>query len=378
MSVLGHSSIKMRMGLLTLLTLFSGQMALAQTTAPTSETTPASTSPDTLATADPIPLTGETGRWEICNETSFVLRFASAFIRSDRMQTVGWTMTQPGACATVETPISSPRFLYAESLAIHRGGIREWKGSVELCASETDFVSDSTDNCALSNFETRDYFAVDPMERRTTFYEAADYGEKAEIAGVQRLLQDAGYKISRVDGLSGRRTLRTMAEAKSDLSLDKSATTQDLINALIPAAEASIAEIGLDICNDSSTRIFGAIALQTSGNWTSRGWWPVDPGECVKPLDTSLIGTDAHVFALQEAVKEDGSPAPDKRLRSETVTPSPFCIAEALFSALGRENCQDKGYAPANFRPIPTDLDGQVLRLTDADFTIAGEDGLRR
>jgi len=351
---------------LTIAALMFSQGALAQSQTP-SEPTPS-----------PVPLAGETGSWDICNETSFVIRFASAFIRSDRMQTVGWTTAQPGACVSVETPKSSPRFLYAESLAIHRGGIREWNGNVELCASETDFVSDSTDNCALANFETRDYFAVDPMERRTALIEPADYGDKADIAGVQRLLQDSGYKITRVDGLSGRRTLRTIAEAKSDLSLDKTATTQDLINALIPAAEKTLEEIGLDICNDSSGRIFGSIALQANGNWTSRGWWPVNPGECVKPFDTSLIGTDAHVFALQETLEEDGSLAPDRRLRSETVTPSPFCIAEARFSALGRENCQDKGYAPANFRPIPTDLDGQVLRLTDADFITGGEDGLRR
>ncbi len=326
----------------------------------------------------PAPLTGQTADWDVCNETSFVLRFASAFIRSDRMQTVGWTTVQPGACVAVETPVSSPRFLYAESLPVHRGGIREWKGSVELCASEEDFISDSTDNCALSNFETRDYFAVKPTERTTAFIEASDYGVNAEVAGVQRILQDAGYNITRVDGLTGRRTLRTIAEAKADLSLDKNATTQSLIDALIPVAQKAREDVGLDICNDSSARIFSAIAMEQDGNWTSRGWWPVEIGQCVKPYDKTLTGTQAHVFALQEAENEDGTAAPDKRLRSETVVPAQFCIAESRFSALGRENCQDKGYAVADFRPVPTELDGQILRVTDADFTIADGDGLRR
>ena len=84
--------------------------------------------------------------WDICNETSFVLRFASAFIRSDRMQVAGWTPVQPGACVTLTPPKDSPRFLFAESLPIHRGGIREWKGSFELCAAEKNFTSDATDN----------------------------------------------------------------------------------------------------------------------------------------------------------------------------------------------------------------------------------------
>ena len=362
------------LGLITLLSLLS-QIAIAQTS---SDPNPSEqTSPDTETALIPAPLTGEIVEWDICNETSFVARHASAFIRSNRMQTVGWTTSTPGSCVTVMTPKDSPRFLYAESLSIHRGGIREWKGSVELCASDEDFISDSTDNCALANFDTRNYFAVDPSERRTSLIESGGFGERAEIAGVQRLMQDSGYNITRIDGLSGRRTLRTIAEAKSDLSLAKDASNQDLINALIPVALESRTEVGLDICNDSSSRIYGAIAYQSNNNWISRGWWPIEAGSCVKPFDTSLLDTQAHVFALQETVDEAGNPAPDRRLRSESVTPSPFCIAESRFSALGRENCQDKGYSAANFRPVPTDLDGQLLRLTDADFVTPGDVGLR-
>lgn len=324
------------------------------------------------------PTNGPTTNWDVCNETSYVLRFASAYLRSDRMQAEGWSTVQPGACVTVVTPKSSPRLLFAESLQIHRGGVREWKGQIELCAKEEDFTSDATDNCRLKNMETRQYFAVNPAEPRTALIEPGDFGVNAEIAGLQRLLKDAGYKITRVDGLSGRRTLRTITKAKSDLELDKTATNQELISALIPAAETARASIGLDICNDSSQLIFGAIAFQQDGNWTSRGWWPVAPGACVKSLDKSLIGIQAHVFALQEALNAEGEPLPDRRLRSEAATPAPFCIAESTFSALGRENCLEQGYAVADFRPVPSDADTQTIRLTDADFAEGGGDGLRR
>jgi len=321
---------------------------------------------------------GTSLNWDICNETSYVLRYSSAFIRSDRMQAFGWTTIQPGACSVVTTPRNSPRFLYAESLPIHRGGIREWKGAVKLCAAEGDFISEASQDCRLENLKTRNYFAVDPAEMKTTFIEPSDFGTKAEIAGLQRLLKDAGYKITRVDGLSGRRTLRTITEAKSDLNLESSASYQDIIGALIPAAETAKAEVGLDFCNDSTSKIFGAIAIQQDGNWTSRGWWPVNVGACVKPYDNSLIGTQAHIFALQEASDEAGESLPDRRLRSEVVTPAPFCIAEARFAALGRENCLEQGYAVEDFRPIPSDADGQVIRLTDADFVEGDGDGLRR
>jgi len=353
---------------LSLLLMGWGCLASAQIGEPDIAAAP---SPDTSQNAT-------TNNWDVCNETSYVLRYASAYIRDDRMQTAGWTTVQPGACVTVLTPKDSPRFLFAESLPIHRGGVREWKGTIELCATDEDFNSDATDNCALKNLETRGYFAVKPTERRTAFIEPGDFGVNAETAGLQRLLQDAGYKITRIDGLSGRRTLRTIASAKSDLALDKTATNQALINALIPKAETARNSIGLDICNDGTSRMFTSIAVQQDGNWTSRGWWPVEVGQCVKPYDRSLIGTQAHIYALQETKDEAGEPLPDRRLRSEVVTPAPFCIAESRFAALGREKCLEQGYAAVDFRPLPSDVDVQVIRLTDADFSEGGGDGLRR
>jgi uncharacterized membrane protein len=356
----------MRVSVIALIFSLSAVSAFAQVN--TAETTPVQTSP----------ISNATQVWDICNETSYVLRFASAFIRSDRMQSEGWSIVQPGACEPVVTPKDSPRFLYAESLPFHRGGVREWKGVVELCAAEESFSSDATDDCRLKNLETRDYFAVDPAESRTAFIEPGDFGVNAETAGLQRLLRDAGYKITRIDGLSGRRTLRTIAEAKSNLNLEKAATSQRLISALIPVAKTARKSVGVDICNDSPSKIFSAIATQTDGNWTSRGWWAVESGQCVKPYDNSLIGSQAHIFALQEAFDETGEPLPDRRLRSDVATPAPFCIAESRFSALGRENCLEQGYAAVDFRPVQSDVDGQTIRLTNADFVDGGADGLRR
>jgi len=316
----------MRPILIALIFCLTADRAAAQTTtSPSNQNSSASTSSQ---------------GWDICNETSYVLRYAAAFIRSNRMQAAGWTILQPGSCSAIETPKNSPRFLYAESLPVHRGGIREWKGAVGLCASEGNFTSETSDDCRLKNLGTRNYFAVDPAEMRTAFIEAGDFGPNAEIAGIQRLLQDSGYTITRVDGLSGRRTLRTIKQAKSDLKLESSASHQDLMTALIPAAETSRAAVG--------------------------------------PYDNSLIGTQAHVFALQEALNEAGEALPDRRLRSEVATPAPFCIAEARFAALGRKKCLEQGYAAVDFRPIPSDVDGQVIRLTDADFVEISGDGLRR
>lgn len=316
--------------------------------------------------------------WQICNQTSFVLRTATAFIRDDRTQATGWNDLYPGACMVETPPLNSPRFLYAQSSPIHRGDIREWAGTIELCTAKADFVSDVTDDCLSKGMKTHKYIAVDPNEYTTDLIEPDNYKDKAETAGIQRLLQSAGYKITRVDGVAGQRTARTIRKFKKDNDLNASMSNTDLIAALIAVVQDNSLNVGLTVCNDSTMPIWGAIARRIQDGWQSRGWWDIAPGDCAKPLNASLIAAEAHIFALQENTDDTGTPLPDKHLRTIATTPAQFCIAEAKFSALGREFCIENGYNIANFRPVETDQDGFTIRLTDEDFTIPSTEGLRR
>lgn len=319
-----------------------------------------------------------TAKWEICNQTSYVLRIANAYMREGRMQASGWQALNPGACLTETPPQDSPRFLYAESSPIHRGDIREWAGTTTLCTADDDFIADATNDCSAQNLTTRKYLVVNPAETQTDLIEAGEFGDKAETAGIQRLLKDAGYKISRIDGVSGRRTSRTIASFRKDNSLKSTLSNTELITALIEAARATKDTIGIEICNNSTSRIWSAIATRYQGGWQSRGWWDIEPESCAKPYNASLDGTEAHIYALQENFNAAGEPQPDKHLRTISTVPSQFCIAEAKFSALGREFCTENGYNIANFRPITTDNDGIKISLTDTDFTEANPSGLRR
>jgi len=321
--------------------------------------------------------------WNICNQTSYVLRVSSAYIRSARMQASGWKNLHPGACYTETPPKNSPRFLYAESSPIHQGDIREWAGSVEICAADSDFISDAAKDCKAQNTDEqtlsiRKFLAVDPTDSQTDLIEPEEFGDKAETAGIQRLLRDAGYKISRIDGLSGRRTSETIKTFRKEKKLANTVSNTDLIDALITAAASAKDNIGLEICNDTTSRIWSAIATRHQGGWQSRGWWDVKPKSCAKPFNKPLDGTEAHIFALQENLDETGKSLPDKHLRTISTVPSQFCIAEAKFSALGREFCTENGYNIANFRPITTDNNGITVTLTDTDFTATNPAGLRR
>lgn len=337
--------------------------ALAQESIPSTETSPPTTA------------------WDICNETSYIMRIATAYIRGETISPKGWDITRPGECKSQMVPIGSPRYVFAESDSVHQGGIREWSGSVPLCVSSDDFSSDATKSCQLQNLEARNYLAVDPSEPRTTFVEPDSFGKNAATAGMQRLLKDSGYKITRIDGLPGRRTTRILSTFKKENELAKDVDDNTLIDALAETARAKQAEVGLEVCNNSSNRIWTAVATREDGDWKSRGWWTIEQGACLRTLTKTLQGTEAHYYALAENITEGENGqeiGPDKRLRSVAATPAQFCVAEAKFSALGREYCAEAGYAVANFRPVPTDNDGIRVTLTDQDFAVPSAVGLRQ
>jgi len=318
--------------------------------------------------------------WNICNETSFVLRVAVGTMEEGTMTPRGWQLVRSGACIEEKPLPGSQRYVYAESAPIHMGRVREWAGKVKLCAAAKDFVADATRSCALQDLETRLYLQVNPAERNTTFMEPDNFGENADTAGLQRLLRDNGYKISRIDGLPGRRTSRMLSDFLKDQKLPATLTIGEKFDALIKGAKARQDSIGLKICNKSSGTIWTAVAYRNNADWESRGWWPIAPEACAHPVTDSLVDTDTHLFAQQEQAAPDADtpPPPDKRIRTVAATPIEFCVAEGVFSALGNEYCEDRGYEAVSFRPLPTDLEGVSITLTDADFTTPNATGLRR
>ena len=317
--------------------------------------------------------------WQICNETSFSLRIATAAMVAGELKPRGWSPLRTGKCLTVQAQAGAPRFVYAESSPAHRGGIREWKGKTPLCASDKDFEADPGVDCALQELSTRNYIAVDPNEAITTLVEIEEFGTKAVTAGIQRLLMDNGYPITRVDGVAGRRTSQTLASFLKDQGLPTSLSPDAQLEALENAALEKIATVGLTLCNKSSTEVWAAIGRRRKGNWESRGWWSIDAQDCAQVFTESLVSADLSYYAVQSgSIGEDGAKTSDKPLRSLTATPSPFCIADSRFSVMGREDCADQGYQPANFRPLPIDKEGVKIDLSDADFGGVNTSGLRR
>ncbi len=316
--------------------------------------------------------------WEVCNETSFILRTAIAYELSGRLVARGWMRLRPGQCEAVDVPDGETKYIYAESSNAYQGGVREWKGSLPLCTEDAAFTADPADSCKPGEPNTRSYLTIDPGDPRTTFVEPEDYGRRAEAAGLQRLLRDNGYKITRIDGVSGRRTTRTIAQFLTENKLAANLTIAEKVDALELTAKTRLDNVGLTVCNRSSDMIWAAIGRRYANNWESRGWWTIPVSGCFQLVPETLKGSEMHVFARQQNKNPDGTLRTDKTLRPVSSAPSQFCITEARFSALGRADCAANGYEPVDFRAVSTESEGVIINLTDADFGEPTVPGLRR
>ncbi len=311
--------------------------------------------------------------WKICNETSFILRIATGHTDNETVKIRGWKKLRPSECQQEDITPNIPRFLYAESAAVHNGGIREWAGQAPLCVNPNDnFAVDMSVSCALQGLETRRFLHINPEENTTSLIEPDDYKAKAETAGVQRLLKDAGYKISRIDGIDGRRTRDTLKAFLKDYDINSKLSAFEKIDALEDAALSQQDLTGLTLCNKMAQKTWTAIGYREDGAWQSRGWWGLEPNKCIRPWTKDLIGTEMHIYAYK--ILDDTQ---SLILKNPLETKNNFCIAESKFSAIGREFCTDKGYSAANFRAVVTTEKGLQVNLSENDFTDAVGGGLR-
>lgn len=315
--------------------------------------------------------------WQVCNETSFVQDVATVSIQSGEttspLTVRGWTKLLPGDCETIDAEKGTPRFVYAKSASVHQGGIREWRGEHEYCVAEEDFEAKTDLSCPLQNMQPRGFLRVIPTEHRTAFVEPEDYGRKAVTAGLQRLLLDNNYDIKRVDGITGRRTTNTLNKFLKDHEIATDISTEEKFAALEKFAREAQTKIGVTICNESSARVWSALATTSGDELESRGWWPIDTGACLRPYTKSLKDNQVHFYARQE--KEGQT---DKVLKVASKSSADLCVGEAKFAAVRQEFCEDQGYLTARFHALPLDQTGARIILKDANFGDAAVSGLRQ
>lgn len=301
---------------------------------------------------------------EVCNETSFVVEVAKAWRAPEGLTVEGWTQILPGQCAEIGPGAETDQYLYARSTRAYLGGVREWRGALEACIDEADFEIQGVGDCQALGLESRDFRRLTGPEReRAVLAELEDYGDRAEEAGIQRLLQAAGYDIRSIDGYAGRRTRRQIAAFQSDVEQTFGADRIGLMQALHARALERNAQAGLRVCNEAGAPIAAAIARATGEGYEARGWWRIAPGACAQPLSMRL--TDGEVFVHARLMAPDGA-------RLITAGDEIFCVGAGRFTTDDREGCSETGFEAAGFRPAPTVQNGGVrMALTEDDFNEA-------
>jgi uncharacterized membrane protein len=312
--------------------------------------------------------------WQLCNETSFVLEAATGRPDGRAIVVQGWTRLRPGECRiSVGAPLArGTHYLYARTSSAHRGGRRQWGGDARLCVdSSSSFTIENPPQCAAMSLDERRFRRVQINKRdswRTSFAEATPYTiARARQIGLQRLLDDAGYDLREGRrGADPRRIAQAIAQFRQSARLAPSASENQLIDALETAARRRAQQVGLTLCNRARGRMWTAVARRRGEGWESRGWWPLNPGGCVRTIDEVLIQEVYFVHASLEAT--DG-------IRQLAAGGEPFCTSGARFAILGREACETRYYDTMLFTPISArNRDGLVVDFEDRDFLPVGEE----
>lgn len=315
--------------------------------------------------------------YKFCNKTSYVLNAALGYSDKNAITTEGWTLIRPGQCATMLTGLVAPGdyYTYAEAIEGHVGEQRVWAGDYPLCVARDDFAIKTQEECAGEGREQRLFKAVAVPQRDgedwlTDFVEPANYDhQKAESAGVQRLLVDLGYEDVQIDGFLGRKTRVAITAFKSERGVTGfGLVSNQLIDALIEAANEKERTRGLFLCNDLPDPIWTAIALPVAeGEQRSRGWWRLEADECAKVVKGQLAEGDYYVYASAET---------DSGERPLAGGQAPFCINSVLFDIDSETPCDQEGFGEAAFKAVEIqNRDAWTYRFTLDDFIGASATG---
>lgn len=113
-----------------------------------------------------------------------------------------------------------------------------------------------------------------------------------------------------------------------------------VLAALALVGGATTAQADLKFCNQSSSKQFVAAAFRKQGQWTSKGWYTLQPGACATVFGEDLRSRYYyyHVDVTGEDFEGDYS----------------FCVTTKAFEIAGASDCVGRGYRKERFRQIDT------------------------
>jgi uncharacterized membrane protein len=105
---------------------------------------------------------------------------------------------------------------------------------------------------------------------------------------------------------------------------------------------ATPALAGLNVCNKTGLPVRTAVGRFDGTNWTSEGWWTVQPKTCASILTGPLQGRFYYLYA-----SDGGAGTWDGKTH--------FCVApDKRFKSVGRADCARHGFDRRGFFEVDT------------------------
>jgi len=102
------------------------------------------------------------------------------------------------------------------------------------------------------------------------------------------------------------------------------------------------ANAGLQVCNDSTSRVGVALGYYTNDDWVSEGWWHIDADTCAPVINSALTARYYYLFAIDFDAGGGWSGL------------STLCVAPGEFTIPGRLDCEARGHHTAGFMEVDT------------------------
>lgn len=303
---------------------------------------------------------------ELCNETSYFLRVATAIRSGGASRSQGWLLLVPGDCITsaITAGAVSEAYVHAVSDPAHIGAGLIFDGRERFCtdAVETDFQIDGRRECRARGFRETSFAPIDLRGKspKVTFSESEEYSkQQARTAGLQRLLQENGYEIVRIDGVAGRQTDRILKKYLADRGLSDGLSTSATLTKLFEDISRQQADRGLRICNKTPHLVWAATGQVTQTGFSSRGWLRVAPDQCTTAINAAL--KERFYFTYAEAVDANGTIIMEGGRQKIWSGDFDMCVKTTRFVINGTSDCEERGFERFAFTRIDT---GDALSWT--------------
>ncbi len=294
---------------------------------------------------------------QFCNKTSYVLDLALALEEKGAAATRGWFRVDPGGCRSVlQGALTAEKiYLHARALPAYGASPLPQAGHADFCIADTNFVIAAAKTCqARAGQRLARFSQIKPSENEQglTAYlgEEADYDPaQARLAGIQRLLVIAGYDANPIDGLEGKKTTAALEAFLKDrrLPADAAGATNFFLT-MLDAMKAADG-VGFSWCNETPHAVMAALGIEENGAITTRGWYRVETGKCVKP---DLPAKPAKLYSFAEAVDKQGQALKRGDKLLVWGGPMQLCTRDVRFEISEQANCGAQGLTATGFAVI--------------------------